>query len=751
MSCDEGNFVAFDIASLAGLNGLLAGTSVLAVSASVWLFSHYRQAQLTAKRVSSDLSEAIESLGEGFYRSSLDGRMLFANPALAKLNGYQTPQELLDNVKDIATEWYVDPHRRDEFQAMLASNNKVVDFTSQIYRHKSREPIWITENARMVFDPKTGKPSHYEGTVRETTDLMIRIQEKERLLKLTSHVPGGLFQLERRSCGDFDVVFSSPGFRELLDNKVNEEKFNLKRFLTIIHPDDLVGYHASLKASRKSMLQWMHEFRVVTDGGKAKWMKVQATPEMHDNGRIIWHGYLQDVTGSKADEAQIRSLAYIDTLTQLPNRRLLLDRLQQTIAGCARRNECAAVLFIDIDNFKLLNDTHGHGTGDLLLVEVSKRLKKLVRRNDTVARLAGDEFVVLLECLGKDKASANQKVAMVSEKILAAFGKGFDLGKMTTPVSASIGAISFDGNAKSVDHILKDADTAMYEVKRSGRNAYRIFEQGRDIQSGNRLMLADDLKMALKKKQLALRLQPQVDRDGRIIGAEALIRWNHPSLGMLTPDKFMGLADQRGQAQDIGQFVLENAVKLLASWQTGALTAGLKLAVNVSAQQFLNEAFVSEIRSLINRHKIVASRLTLEVTEQVLSKDRENAVKMMERLKTTGVRLSLDDFGTGFSSLSHLSDMPLDEVKIDGKFVRVMQDRPKDMALVRTIIAMARAMGLSTVAEHVETPEQEKFLMAQGCDNFQGFLYSGAMTRDDFEEAVKRSSSDATRQLANVA
>ena len=743
--------MAFDIASFAGHDGLLAGTSLLAICASVWLFARYRRAQLTAERVSDDLSEAIESLGEGFYRSSLDGRMLFANTALARINGYQAPQQLLDGVKDIATEWYVDPQRRDEFRAALESHGKIVDFTSQIYRHGTREPIWITENARMVFDQKTGKPSHYEGTVRETTDIIVRMQEKERLLKLTSHVPGGLFQLERKSCGVFEVTFTSNGFRELLDSKENEERFNLRRFLTIIHPDDLAGYYASLKASRKTMTRWVHEFRVVTDGGKAKWMKVQATPEMHENGRLTWHGYLQDVTGSKADEAQMRSLAYIDTLTQLPNRRLLLDRLQQTIAGCARRNECAAVLFIDIDNFKLLNDMHGHGTGDLLLVEVSRRLKKLVRRNDTVARLAGDEFVVLLEGLGRDKATANQKAALVCEKILASLSKGFELGAVSTVVSASIGALSFDGNAKSVDHILKDADTAMYEVKRSGRNAYRIFEQGRDIQSGNRLMIADDLKQALKKKQLALRLQPQVDRDGRIVGAEALIRWNHPSLGMLTPDKFMNLADQRGQAQEIGQFVLEHAVKLLASWQEGVLTAGLRLAVNISAPQFLSEGFVSEIRSLISRHKIKASNLTLELTEQVISKDRANAVKTMERLKTTGVRLSLDDFGTGFSSLSHLKDMPLDEIKIDGKFVRVMQDRPKDTALVRTIIAMAQALGLSTVAEHVETPEQEKFLVGQGCDAFQGFLYSGAMTRDDFEEAVKRSAGDAGRQLANVA
>lgn len=745
--------MTFGIASLAGLDGLLAGTSLLAVSVAALLYWRYRRVKTAAKRASLDMAEAIESLGEGFYRSSLDGKMLFANSALAKLNGYETSQQLLDGVKDIATEWYLDPKRRDEFRAGLESAGKITNFTSEIYRHKTREPIWITENARVVFDPRTGKPSHYEGTVRETTDIMVRMQEKERLLKLTSHVPGGLFQLERKPGGEFDVVFSSPGFRDLLDRNEDGEKFNLHRFLTIIHPDDLESYHASLKASRKSMSQWVHEFRVVTDGGKAKWLKVQATPELQANDRIVWHGYLQDVTTSKIDEAQIRSLAYNDTLTLLPNRRLLLDRLQQTIAGCARRIECAAVLFIDLDNFKLLNDTHGHDTGDLMLIEVAKRLKRIVRRNDTVARLAGDEFVVLLEGLGRDKSVANQKVAMIAEKILASLCKSYDLGKAAFVSSASIGAITFDGAAKSVDDILKHADTAMYEVKKSGRNAYRIFEQGRDIKSGNQLTIGEDLKQAIKRKELVLRLQPQVDRDGRIIGAEALIRWNHPTLGLLTPDKFMGLAEQRGQAGEIGQFVLEHAIKLLAAWKAEKFTADLKLAVNISSQQFLNDEFVHEIRGLISRHKITPARLTLEMTEQVISKDRDNAVKAMERLKTTGIRLSLDDFGTGLSSLSHLKDMPLDEVKIDGKFIKQMQDRPKDMALVKTILAMAEALGLSTVAEHVETQGQEKFLLAHGCDAFQGYLYSGAMTRDDFEDAIKRNAMVArqTLPLAKVA
>jgi diguanylate cyclase (GGDEF)-like protein len=745
--------VAFELFSTAGLNFLLAGASIAALSSTAWMYSRKSKLQAELKASRDDKVSVLENLTEGYYRCSLDGQMQYANPALVRLCAFNSPSEFLTAVNGRHFAFYADPQRRAEFSRLLQSDGAVMGFTSQVYRHKAGDLIWITENARVVRDPKSGAAVGYEGTVSDTTDNVLRMEAKDRLIKLTSHVPGGLFQLERNGTGGFEVVFSSPGFRELLDWKSGDQRFDLQRFLSIIHPDDLTSYHASLKASRKLMQQWVHEFRVVTDGGKAKWMKVQATPELQIDGRIVWHGYLQDVSGSKADEAQFRSLAYNDTLTQLPNRRLLLERLQHTIASCARRNECAAVLFIDLDNFKLLNDTHGHETGDLLLIEIAKRLKRLVRRNDTVARLAGDEFVVLLEGLGRDKAAANQKVALVAEKFLAAFARNFDLGRVTANISASIGAISFDGSAKSVDDILKHADTAMYEVKNSGRNAYRIFEQGRDVESGSKLMIGEDLKQVVKKKQLVLRLQPQVDRDGLIVGAEALIRWNHPTLGMLTPDKFMGLAEQRGQAREIGQFVLEHGVKLLSAWQANPSTASLKLAVNISAQQFLNEDFVSEIRTLINRHKIMPSRLTLELTEQVISKDRENAVKAMERLKTTGIRLSLDDFGTGLSSLSHLKDMPLDEVKIDGKFVKLMQDRPKDMALVKTIIAMAEALGLTTVAEHVETQAQEKFLLDHGCDAFQGYLYSGAMTRDDFEEAVKRNSMAAGQslKLANVA
>ncbi len=732
---------------------LTSGSLVAAVAMAACVVRAGRLRK-AAEAKNAETAAVIANISEGYYRASMDGTMRYANPAFVHMFGYENDTAFLAAVNVIKkTGLYADTGRRAEFLDRLRTDGEVREFTSQVVLAKTGERVWITENARVVRDAKTGQPKYYEGTVRDTTDIALRMAEKERLIKLTSQVPGGLFQLERCVRGAFEVVFTSTGFRDLLDWKSNDEKFDLLRFLSIIHPDDLHGYHASLKTSRKQMTRWVHDFRVVTDGGKAKWMKVEATPELHTDRRIVWHGYLQDVTESKADEAQVRSLAYHDTLTQLPNRRLLLERLHQTIAVCSRRNEFAAVLFMDLDDFKQLNDMHGHDAGDQLLVEIAKRLRKSIRRSDTVARLSGDEFVILLEGLGRDRAGANQKVVMVAEKMLAALTKGFDLGKIKYKASASIGAITFDGSAKSVDDILKHADTAMYDVKRSGRNAYKIFEPGRTVESSNQLTIGEDIKHAVRSGQMALRLQPQVNRDGRIVGAEALIRWNHPKLGMLTPDKFMGLADQRGQAREIGSFVLESAAKLLSDWRRSKVHGTLRLAVNISAQQFLDPQLVEELRLLILLQKIDPSRLTLELTEQVIAKNRGDAIKAMERLKATGVRLSLDDFGTGFSSLAHLKEMPLDEVKIDGKFIRLMQNRPKDMALVKTILAMAEALGLATVAEHVETQEQEKFLLAQGCDGFQGYLYSGAMTRDDFEEAVRRNSVAAGhwQQLSKVA
>jgi diguanylate cyclase (GGDEF)-like protein len=696
------------------------------------------------------LIDVIDNLSEGYYITTMDGVLVGSNPAMVAICGDQTEKDLLARVVGNAGDWYVDKSRHAEFKARLAEHGRIENFVSEVDTGPVKGKIWISENARLVRDPKTGKPTHYEGTVVDITDTVKRSEEEGRLRKLASHVPGGLFQLERKPGGIFDVIFSSSGFRELLDHRQDVVKFDIDHFLSLIHPNDLLAYSQSLRNSRLKLEVWSHSFQVVTDGGKPKWLKVQATPELKADGTVIWHGYLQDVTSSKADEDDIRALAFNDSLTKLPNRRYLADRLQQTIAACGRRNDHAAVLFIDIDSFKLLNDTHGHDAGDKVLVEMARRLTQVSRKNDTVARLAGDEFVVLMDDLGRDWLGAKQNAGSIAEKVLTAIRKPFKLGEVEHRLTCSIGVITFDGRAKSVDDILKFADTAMYNVKKSGRNAYQIFEEGEHLETESHAQIARDLKNAISRNELILRFQPQVNRDGVIVGAEALIRWNHPSLGLLTPDMFMPIAEQNGQIREIGKWVLDTATLVLVEWQKNHATSHMQLAVNISAQQFLSKDFVRELRTLIKARQIPSKLLTLEFTEQVISKNRDNSVKLMQSLKTTGVRLSLDDFGTGFSSLGHLKEMALDEVKIDGKFVKDMQSRPKDMALVRSILAMSQALGLTTVAEHVEIQSQENFLMENGCDVFQGYLYSGAMTLADFEASVIKNAS-AHETFAKVA
>ncbi|MGL4487885.1 MAG: sensor domain-containing protein, partial [Rhizobiaceae bacterium] len=647
---------------------MVAGGVALPVSIGLFL-----QARMIAQRERSavqSLEEVIENLGEGFYRTSLDGLHLSANPALVAISGFDSEAELIAAVGKNSGSWYVDPKRGDEFKKILAEEGRVRNFISEVFRDKTGERIWICENARLVLDPITKEPSHYEGTVTETTNLMMRIQEEEKLRKLTSHVPGGLFQLMRDKTGVFTVDFSSYGFRELLDLQSNYASFDIEHFVSLIHPEDLEAYNNSLRMSRRSGRVWSPDFRVVTDGGNTKWLKIQATPEVRSDHSVIWHGYIYDITTTKADEAEIRSLAYNDALTKLPNRRSLIERLEQKITTCQRRNEFAGLLFIDLDDFKALNDTHGHDVGDLLLIEISKRLSQVVRRSDTVARLAGDEFVVLLDHVGSSKAEAAKKASAIAQKVIAAFGEPFKLEKQTHFSSASIGGLTFCGEGDSVDDLLRKADTAMYEVKRSGRNAFKLYEEAQSAGVQAQFLLVNDLPMAVERGELELRLQPQLDRSGTICGAEALIRWNHPKLGLLLPDAFLGLAEQNGHMGDINSWILNEACAILKIWQGNQVTAGLKLAINIGMQQLADDGFPKDIVKFLKLHAIDASKLTLELTEKIISKNHLGNLQLFKRLKLAGVKLSLDDFGVDFSSLSLLADMPLDEIKIDGKFVK---------------------------------------------------------------------------------
>ena len=458
--------------------------------------------------------------------------------------------------------------------------------------------------------------------------------------------------------------------------------------------------------------------------GIVSWTSISGLPIF--DAQEVFRGYRgigRDITEYKRNEDESRRLAFYDALTGLPNRRLLLDRLSQALVTTARNLRQAALLFIDLDNFKDLNDTMGHDLGDRLLEKVANRLVTCVRQGDTVARFGGDEFVVMLEALNPDLGSAITQVQTVGEKILAAFNQPFDLSGKEHYSTSSIGIAVFSGQQQSMDEVLKRADLAMYQAKAAGRNTLRFFDPALQAAVAERVALEADLRYGLEHGQLVLFYQPIVDEKGSVTGVEALSRWAHPQRGMVAPANFIPMAEQTGLILPLGRWVLQTACNQLVDWSGDPTTQEVSIAVNVSAREFRQPEFATQVIETLRKTGANPKRLQLELTESLLLSDVQDAVRKMEQLKALGVRFSLDDFGTGYSSLSYLKRLPLDQLKIDQSFVRDLLTDPNDAAIARTVVALAQSLGLSVVAEGVETEGQRDFLLANGCKAFQGYLF----------------------------
>ncbi len=444
---------------------------------------------------------------------------------------------------------------------------------------------------------------------------------------------------------------------------------------------------------------------------------------------------VQDITLRKQSEEEIHRLAFYDSLTRLPNRRLLQERLLQSMSISARSGKYGALMFLDMDNFKTINDTQGHDIGDLLLKEVASRLIRHVREGDTVARLGGDEFVVAIESLSAIAHEAGTQAEIIAEKIRHELSQPYLLNDIEHHSSPSIGVSLFRGHQNSLDDVLKQADLAMYQAKAGGRNTVCFFDPEMQAEMENRARLEKDLRASIRLQQLQLYYQMQVGESGRIIGAEALIRWKHPQRGMVSPAQFIPLAEEIGMIIPIGDWVIEQACTQLKSWEMDPVMRTIQVSVNVSPRQLSQPYFVEQVKDAIEKTGIKASRLKLELTESLIMNDVEDAIEKMQELREIGINFALDDFGTGYSSLSYLKRLPLEQLKIDQSFVRDITHDKNSRVMVRTIINIASNFGLNIVAEGVETDDQLAFLRQYGCTIFQGYLFGKPVPPDEFERA----------------
>ena len=499
-------------------------------------------------------------------------------------------------------------------------------------------------------------------------------------------------------------------------------------FLDAVHPEDRAMVKGQIRAALESGHPYALDHRIVLPDGLVRYVHSQGEVQRDEQGRAArMLGTVQDITERHAAEEQIQFLAYHDALTGLPNRLLARDRSELAIAVAHRAHTRVALLFLDLDNFKTINDSLGHDFGDTALRTIAARLHHCLRDTDTLSRQGGDEFLIVLTGIGN-----NDSITATAEKILAQIAEPFSMEGHELTVSTSMGIAIYPDDGNDFDTLLKKADTAMYQAKEAGRNIYRFHTEKMNVDAEEHLRMLNGLRHALDRGEFVLHYQPQNSlADGRVLGAEALIRWNHPKLGLLPPGRFIPVAEESGMIVPIGNWVLHEACRQAAAWHQAGLP-DIVIAVNLSALQFRRGDLEENVIHALTESGLAPAQLELELTESILINDIENVVGRLQRLKSLGIKLSIDDFGTGYSSLSYLKRFNVDKLKIDQSFVRDMADDPNDAAIVLAIIQMARSLNLKTIAEGIENKKQLSLLRLQHCDEGQGYYFAKPMPAEDF-------------------
>lgn len=533
-----------------------------------------------------------------------------------------------------------------------------------------------------------------------------------------------------------NVLLWSDEVYHIFNLDIHYKDLTFEKFLSFVHKDDLSIVLAAQDNVLKGNCKLNLEHRIVLDDGTERYVHELGEIKHNPNGDRYLCGTVQDVTEKKAAERKMHYLAFYDTLTGLPNRQLLFDRLTQALAIIHRESNRGALIYLDLDNFKLLNDTLGHDMGDLLLKNVAMRFSASLRQVDTVARVGGDEFVILLSDLSVLSENAVADAKTVANHILKTLQEPFQLNNHTYYVTASIGIAMISERTQDVEVLLKRADLAMYKAKSLGKNSFEFFDHDLQANALTRSAIENDLRQAINDDQFQLYYQPQMDQNRQIIGCEALIRWFHPVNGLISPAEFIPIAEETGLIIPIGLWVLDTACKQLKEWQLNNKSY-LTVSINVSAKQFARLDFVEGVLSTIYKYDIDPTKLRLELTEGMLIDNQKDIIIKMERLKRHGITFSLDDFGTGYSSLNYLAKLPLDELKIDQSFVREMMADKNSAVIVKTIISLGQSLGLCVIAEGVETAEQEKLLVDHKCNFYQGYFYCKPIPNNEINKLIE--------------
>lgn len=683
----------------------------------------------------NDLGQNYELLFEqavlGIYRSTPDGRFLMANPALAEMLGYASPEELITAVNDIGAEIYSQPGERQELLDLLDQQGYLRNHEIRI-RRRDGTLLWVSENTRTRYNAD-GSINCYEGTLTDITDHKhmeeALLQSERRYRTLVDHSQVGVFMSR-----DGTYVYVNHALASLLGYE--EDELIGTTYRDIFAPEELSAAderHHRRKAGEP--VEDSYEARLICKDGQSRVVVTVSAGKVIQDGEEMIMGTVRDITEQKRVERQLRHNATHDPLTGLPNRSLFIERLGKAMTySMGTQRPTYAVLFLDLDGFKVVNDSLGHAAGDELLTEIAHRLRRCLRPWDTVARHGGDEFTVLVEQLD----SLNDAID-VAQRIQHELSQPIRLHDHEIFTNVSIGIAPANPDYRTTDEILRDADTAMYRAKAQGKAVYVVFDNTMHELARRRLKLESELRQGLENGEFMPVFQPLIDlKSGKLKGFEALVRWNHPERGLLLPADFLQVAEETGLIIPLGWWMLETCCMRLSHWRHHfPAAADLSISVNVADRQFNHPELLNKVDRVLRNSGLPAEVLHLEITETVFMESPDHAGERLRELRALGVGLHMDDFGTGYSSLSHLSRYPLDTLKIDRAFVMDILTNPVHFSIVKTVIQLCRDLGLTAIAEGIETPEQKKALRKLKCHGGQGLLFSEPLDQPRVEAMLE--------------